>query len=87
MTHACTLDTKLFIGIGFEVKGLGLRYTRTQEERMLACVRDINISINWNTYSSLGMLMRVSAEYVGGLSPYAHVCDNKALKLNRFVAS
>ena len=43
--------------------------------------------INWNTYSSLGMFMRVPAEYIGGLCPYDHVCDRKALKLTDSVAS
>lgn len=43
--------------------------------------------INWNTYSSLGMFMRVPAEYGGGLCQYDHVCDRKALKLTDSVAS
>ena len=106
MTHTCTLDTKTLNGIGFEVKGLGLRYTRTQKGRTKCHIRYLLLGssnarvqhvaitlcwlvseINWNTYSSLGMFMCVSAEYVGGLCQYDHVCDREALKLTDSVAS
>ena len=50
---------------------------------ILSCVRDISIS----EYTSLGMLMCVPADYVGGLCPYVHVCDRKALKSTRSVDS
>ena len=50
---------------------------------ILSCVRDISIS----EYTSSGMFMCVPADYVGGLCPYARVCDRKALKLTRSVAS
>ena len=50
---------------------------------ILSCVRDISIS----EYTSLGMLMCVPADYIGGLCPYVHVCDRKALKSTRSVDS
>ena len=42
---------------------------------ILSCIRDISIS----EYTSSGMLMCVPADYVGGLCPYALVCDRERL--------